>query len=119
MAFVTSPIRVTQNKLCRAPQHIGALKFRHCFLVARNRQYVGRHWVMVQENQAVLLNPDNKLVMKTVQEVKVGERASFCRCWKSAKHPFCDGSHNKYNKETGDHVGPIVVAAVDKGNEQS
>lgn len=23
--------------------------------------------------------------------------------------PYCDGSHNEHNKETGDNVGPIIV----------
>ncbi|CAF1399937.1 unnamed protein product [Adineta ricciae] len=34
---------------------------------------------------------------------------SYCRCWKSKKFPFCDGSHNAWNKETGDNVGPLVI----------
>ena len=25
------------------------------------------------------------------------------------KFPRCDGSHTKYNKETGDNVGPLVL----------
>eukprot|EP00754_Rhynchopus_humris_P046960 Rhum_TRINITY_DN6475_c0_g1::Rhum_TRINITY_DN6475_c0_g1_i1::g.20212::m.20212 len=33
----------------------------------------------------------------------------FCRCWKSKTFPFCDGSHVKHNKETGDNVGPLVL----------
>lgn len=59
-----------------------------------------------------LLNPpdssDKK--MKTVETVPAdGKKVSFCRCWQSGSHPFCDGSHNKFNKETGDNVGPLVV----------
>jgi hypothetical protein len=23
--------------------------------------------------------------------------------------PFCDGTHNTHNKETGDNIGPLVV----------
>ena len=23
--------------------------------------------------------------------------------------PYCDGSHNKHNEETGDNVGPLLV----------
>ncbi|UJR11448.1 hypothetical protein I4U23_015627 [Adineta vaga] len=34
---------------------------------------------------------------------------TYCRCWKSKKFPFCDGSHNAWNKETGDNVGPLVI----------
>ena len=33
----------------------------------------------------------------------------FCRCWKSKKFPYCDGSHTKHNEETGDNVGPLIV----------
>jgi CDGSH-type Zn-finger protein len=76
------------------------------------RTQVPNTWVMTETTGVKLLNGEQKMEMKATKEVKVGERVSFCRCWKSAKHPYCDGSHNKYNKETGDHVGPIVVAAV-------
>lgn len=33
----------------------------------------------------------------------------MCRCWKSKTFPYCDGSHVKHNKETGDNVGPLIV----------
>lgn len=33
-----------------------------------------------------------------------------CRCWKSATFPYCDGSHNNHNKETGDNVGPLIIS---------
>ena len=33
----------------------------------------------------------------------------FCRCWKSKKFPYCDGSHAKHNEETGDNTGPLIV----------
>ncbi|KAF8363092.1 cisd-1 [Pristionchus pacificus] len=39
----------------------------------------------------------------------IGEKKAFCRCWKSEKWPYCDGSHGKHNKETGDNVGPVVI----------
>lgn len=33
----------------------------------------------------------------------------MCRCWRSEKFPYCDGSHVKHNAETGDNVGPLIV----------
>lgn len=42
-------------------------------------------------------------------ELKPGDKVILCRCWKSAKFPLCDGAHGKYNKETGDNIGPTVV----------
>ena len=42
--------------------------------------------------------------------LKSGEKAVYCRCWKSATFPKCDGAHNKHNEESGDNVGPIIVS---------
>ncbi|XP_035794960.1 CDGSH iron-sulfur domain-containing protein 2 homolog [Anopheles albimanus] len=39
----------------------------------------------------------------------IAEKAAFCRCWKSANWPYCDGSHGAHNKECGDNLGPVVV----------
>lgn len=36
---------------------------------------------------------------------------AYCRCWRSKKFPYCDGSHVKFNKESGDNTGPLVVKA--------
>merc|ERR1719232_1825643 len=43
---------------------------------------------------------------KVVDSVDIGDKGVFCRCWKSKKFPYCDGSHAKHNAETGDNVGP-------------
>lgn len=48
-------------------------------------------------------------VADTFQIEDLGDKMVFCRCWKSKKFPYCDGSHNEHNKETGDNVGPIIV----------
>ena len=42
-------------------------------------------------------------------EVKATGEVKFCRCWKSASFPFCDGSHDGHNLETGDNTGPVVL----------
>eukprot|EP00658_Telonema_sp_P-2_P012249 TRINITY_DN1466_c0_g1_i14.p1 TRINITY_DN1466_c0_g1~~TRINITY_DN1466_c0_g1_i14.p1 ORF type:complete len:120 (+),score=36.84 TRINITY_DN1466_c0_g1_i14:112-471(+) len=47
--------------------------------------------------------------MVKAQEIE-GEKAVYCRCWRSKTFPLCDGSHNAYNKETGDNVGPLIVS---------
>ncbi len=36
-------------------------------------------------------------------------QTAYCRCWKSSKFPFCDGTHKKHNQETGDNVGPLIM----------
>jgi CDGSH-type Zn-finger protein len=43
----------------------------------------------------------------------LGDKKVFCRCWKSSKFPYCDGSHNQHNKDTGDNVGPLIVKSFD------
>lgn len=48
-------------------------------------------------------------VVDSVDIEDIGDKAVFCRCWKSAQFPYCDGSHNKHNDETGDNVGPLIV----------
>lgn len=42
-------------------------------------------------------------------EVSEGQKIVVCRCWQSAKFPYCDGSHNAYNKEHNDNLGPAIV----------
>jgi len=48
-------------------------------------------------------------VVDTVDIEDMGDKGVFCRCWKSKKFPYCDGTHAKHNKETGDNVGPLIV----------
>merc|ERR1711879_7277 len=44
-------------------------------------------------------------VVDTLDIEDMGDKGVFCRCWKSKKFPYCDGSHNKHNQITGDNVG--------------
>ena len=46
--------------------------------------------------------------IETLEACKAG-KVVMCRCWKSEKFPYCDGSHNAHNKETGDNVGPLII----------
>ncbi|VDN41857.1 unnamed protein product [Dibothriocephalus latus] len=39
----------------------------------------------------------------------IDQKKCYCRCWLSSKFPYCDGAHNKHNKETGDNVGPLII----------
>lgn len=40
-----------------------------------------------------------------------GDKIALCRCWKSKKFPYCDGSHRQYNQEHNDNLGPVIVCA--------
>ena len=42
-------------------------------------------------------------------QVKAGQKVALCRCYKSAKFPYCDGAHIKHNEETGDNIAPVVL----------
>mmetsp|Transcript_23717 Transcript_23717/g.73879 ORF Transcript_23717/g.73879 Transcript_23717/m.73879 type:complete len:100 (-) Transcript_23717:111-410(-) len=45
-----------------------------------------------------------------VEELNKPEgKVVFCRCWRSKKFPYCDGSHAAHNKLTGDNVGPLII----------
>ena len=47
----------------------------------------------------------------TNTKLSQGDKAVYCRCWKSDTFPLCDGSHMAHNKETGDNVGPLILSA--------
>jgi len=51
----------------------------------------------------------NAKVVNTVDIEDLDKKAIFCRCWRSNKFPYCDGSHVKHNEETGDNVGPLII----------
>ncbi|XP_035220708.1 CDGSH iron-sulfur domain-containing protein 1-like [Stegodyphus dumicola] len=62
-------------------------------------------------NKKVQLGTDK--VVHSVDIEDIGKKSVFCRCWKSEKFPYCDGSHNKHNEETGDNLGPLIVKQKD------
>jgi len=55
------------------------------------------------------VDKSNSKVVHNVDIEDIGDKAVFCRCWRSKKFPHCDGSHNKFNEDTGDNVGPLIV----------
>merc|ERR1712110_482598 len=56
---------------------------------------------------------DQPKAVDTVDVEDLGSKGVFCRCWKSNKFPYCDGSHVKHNAETGDNVGPLIIKKSD------
>ncbi|CAD5210446.1 unnamed protein product [Bursaphelenchus okinawaensis] len=65
-------------------------------------------------NAKIKLGTDKVVDSTDIEDI--GEKKAFCRCWKSEKFPYCDGSHNKHNKETGDNVGPLIVSGKKEGS---
>ncbi len=43
--------------------------------------------------------------IRTHVTMRKGEVISLCRCWKSAKFPLCDGTHNTLENDKG----PVVI----------
>jgi CDGSH-type Zn-finger protein len=55
-------------------------------------------------------------VDKVVDSVSLNDldgkkQVSYCRCWRSATFPLCNGAHVAHNKASGDNVGPLLVKA--------
>ncbi|KAA0718256.1 CDGSH iron-sulfur domain-containing protein 1 [Triplophysa tibetana] len=55
------------------------------------------------------LQKDNPKVVHAFDIEDIGDKAVYCRCWRSKKFPYCDGAHAKHNQETGDNVGPLII----------
>ncbi|KAG9484972.1 CDGSH iron-sulfur domain-containing protein 1 [Eleutherodactylus coqui] len=55
------------------------------------------------------IQKDNPKVVHAFDMEDLGDKAVYCRCWRSKKFPFCDGAHTKHNEETGDNVGPLII----------
>ncbi|XP_016431729.1 CDGSH iron-sulfur domain-containing protein 1 isoform X1 [Sinocyclocheilus rhinocerous] len=55
------------------------------------------------------INKDSSKVVHSFDMEDIGNKAVYCRCWRSKKFPYCDGAHTKHNEETGDNVGPLII----------
>uniref|UniRef100_UPI00398E9C05 CDGSH iron-sulfur domain-containing protein 1 isoform X2 n=1 Tax=Pristiophorus japonicus TaxID=55135 RepID=UPI00398E9C05 len=60
-------------------------------------------------NQAI--NKDIAKVVHSFDIEDLGDKTIFCRCWRSGRFPYCDGAHEKYNAETRDNVGPLIITS--------
>nr|CAG4643642.1 EOG090X0JRY [Ilyocryptus agilis] len=56
------------------------------------------------------VDKENSKVVHQLDIEEIGDKKVFCRCWRSKKFPYCDGSHVGHNVETGDNIGPLIVA---------
>ncbi|KAM4621750.1 CDGSH iron-sulfur domain-containing protein 1 [Polymixia lowei] len=59
------------------------------------------------------ISKDSPKVVHSFDMEDISTKAVYCRCWKSKKFPYCDGSHTKHNEETGDNVGPLIIKKKD------
>ncbi|KAL1139533.1 hypothetical protein AAG570_006516 [Ranatra chinensis] len=55
------------------------------------------------------IRKDEAKVVDIVNIEDLGDSTAFCRCWRSAKFPYCDGSHGRHNRENCDNTGPVVI----------
>uniref|UniRef100_A0A2K6DGU3 Iron-binding zinc finger CDGSH type domain-containing protein n=1 Tax=Macaca nemestrina TaxID=9545 RepID=A0A2K6DGU3_MACNE len=55
------------------------------------------------------IQKDNPKIVHAFDMEDLGDKAVYCHCWRSRKFPFCDSSHTKHHKQTGDNVGPLIV----------
>ncbi|XP_006147118.1 CDGSH iron-sulfur domain-containing protein 1 isoform X3 [Tupaia chinensis] len=75
--------------------------------LAYRRFYVKDHRSKSMVN--LHIQKDNPKVVHAFDMEDLGDKAVYCRCWRSKKFPFCDGAHTKHNEETGDNVGPLII----------
>ncbi|KAJ8250517.1 hypothetical protein COCON_G00224390 [Conger conger] len=78
---------------------VGALVYKTFFAKDKNC----KSWVNLD------LQKDNPKVVHAFDIEDLGDKAVYCRCWRSKKFPLCDGAHAKHNQETGDNVGPLII----------
>lgn len=55
------------------------------------------------------IKKDQAKVVDSFDVEDLGNKEVFCRCWRSKKFPYCDGSHGAHNKECGDNIGPLII----------
>ncbi|XP_048210821.1 CDGSH iron-sulfur domain-containing protein 1-like [Perognathus longimembris pacificus] len=75
--------------------------------LAYKRFYVKDHRSKTMVN--LHIQKDNPKIVHAFDMEDLGDKAVYCRCWRSKKFPFCDGTHTKHNEETGDNVGPLII----------
>uniref|UniRef100_A0A2I3HSK2 Iron-binding zinc finger CDGSH type domain-containing protein n=1 Tax=Nomascus leucogenys TaxID=61853 RepID=A0A2I3HSK2_NOMLE len=71
-----------------------------------------RFYVKDHRSKAVInfhIQKDNPKIVHAFDMEDLGDKAVYCRFWRSKKFPFWDGSHTKHNKETGVSVGPLII----------
>jgi CDGSH-type Zn-finger protein len=104
-------------KIIRPLSHTSLLGHRYLFSYFRPSITSVSYLSSWSDNQSFSINSGkinqkidltNERVVHTVI-VKSGHRFVLCRCWKSNKFPYCDGSHKLHNKEFGDNIGPVVI----------
>lgn len=61
------------------------------------------------------IKKDEPKVVDSLDLEDLGNKSVFCRCWKSKKFPYCDGSHAAHNKEHNDNVGPLILQRRETG----
>ncbi|XP_033097089.1 CDGSH iron-sulfur domain-containing protein 2 homolog A-like [Anneissia japonica] len=59
---------------------------------------------------------DKDKVVHSFDVEDLGNKTCFCRCWRSKKFPYCDGSHNKHNDACCDNVGPLIIQKPEKSS---
>ena len=55
------------------------------------------------------IKKDEAKVVDTLDIEDLGSKSVMCRCWKSNRFPYCDGSHVKHNECNNDNVGPLIL----------
>lgn len=53
--------------------------------------------------------PLNNTQKPAREEITINGRVAICRCWQSKKFPYCDGSHNSFNEQKNENLGPLIV----------